>query len=70
VIAAVGPLLATLGTVLFAAEGNYGGPNEWGYVLAGWAIAVGGLALYAVVTVVRGRRLAKQLPPEERRWMS
>jgi hypothetical protein len=62
-------VVATL-TPLFAAQGNYGGPNEWAYVLAGWAIAVVGIGAYALVTVLRGRRLAKQLPPEERRWMS
>lgn len=68
-IATVSMLRSAL-TPLLAAQGNYGGQNEWVYVLAGWAIAVGGLALYAAVTLVRGRRLARQLPPEERRWMS
>jgi hypothetical protein len=69
VTATLGSVFAAL-TPLFAAEGNYGGPNEWSYVLAGWAIAIGGVVAYAVVTLLRGRRIARQLPPEERRWMS
>ncbi len=39
-----------------------------GYVAAGWGIALLGLAAYAVRTVRRGRALAAQVPPEERRW--
>ena len=39
-----------------------------GYVAAGWigtAVLIGG---YAVALVRRGRRLARQVPPGERRW--
>lgn len=39
-----------------------------GYVVAGWAIPLVALGLYTVRVVVRGRRLAEQVPPEERRW--
>jgi len=39
-----------------------------GYVAAGWAIPLAAIGLYAVRVVVRGRRLAEQVPPEERRW--
>jgi len=39
-----------------------------GYVVAGWAIPLTVLAAYAVRTVRRGRHLAEQVPPEERRW--
>jgi heme exporter protein CcmD len=39
-----------------------------GYVGAGWGIALGVLAAYALRTVRRGRALARQVPPEERRW--
>jgi len=39
-----------------------------GYVAAGWiatAVVLGG---YAVVTIRKGRRLSRVVPPEERRW--
>lgn len=39
-----------------------------GYVFAGWGISVVVLAAYALHIVRRGRRLARQVPPEERRW--
>lgn len=39
-----------------------------GYILAGWGISLGVLAIYALHTLRRGRRLARQVPPEERRW--
>jgi len=39
-----------------------------GYVAAGWAIPLVALAAYALRTISRGRRLAEQVPPEERRW--
>jgi hypothetical protein len=37
-----------------------------GYVAAGYAVALGTLALYAARLVWRGRALARALPPEER----
>ena len=39
-----------------------------GYVGAGWGIALVILAGYSLRTVLRGRAIARQLPPEERRW--
>ncbi len=39
-----------------------------GYVAAGWGIALVTLGGYALYTVRRGRSLAAQVPPEERRW--
>jgi hypothetical protein len=39
-----------------------------GYVAAGWGIALVSLGGYALRTVRRGRSLAAQVPPEERRW--
>ncbi len=39
-----------------------------GYVAAGWGIALVALGGYAVRTLRRGRTLAAQVPPEERRW--
>jgi hypothetical protein len=39
-----------------------------GYVAAGWGVtfALGGG--YAASLVLRGRRLSRQVPPEDRRW--
>lgn len=39
-----------------------------GYVTAGWTIPLALLAVYAQRTIRRGRSLAEQVPPEERRW--
>jgi hypothetical protein len=39
-----------------------------GYVAAGWAGAALVLSAYAASVLVRGRRLSRQVPPEERRW--
>jgi hypothetical protein len=40
-----------------------------GYILSAWIIVLGGLALYAGITLARGRRLARRVPPERRRWV-
>jgi len=39
-----------------------------GYLAAGWGISLAVLGAYAVRVVRRGRTLAEQVPPEERRW--
>lgn len=39
------------------------------YAVAGWIVVVGGIAAFAVLTVVQGRRLSREVPPERRRWM-
>ncbi len=39
-----------------------------GYVFAGWGIALAAIGAYALRTVRRGRSLAAQVPPEDRRW--
>lgn len=39
-----------------------------GYVFGGWGIATVVLVGYAVRTILRGKALAKRVPPEERRW--
>jgi len=49
-------------TVLAAIGGT------WPYVIASWVFVFGALAAFAAVTVVRGRRLSRQVPPERRRW--
>jgi hypothetical protein len=38
------------------------------YVVAGYAITLTTLTLYAARVLRRGRRLARTLPPEERTW--
>ncbi|CAB4599236.1 unannotated protein [freshwater metagenome] len=42
--------------------------GTWPYVAASWALVLGGMGAYALVTVVRGRRLSKKVPSEKRRW--
>jgi hypothetical protein len=43
--------------------------SGWSYVAAGYVVSIGGLAVYALAMLRRGRRLSSQVPPEERRWM-
>lgn len=40
-----------------------------GYIIAGYAATVVVLGGYALRLVARGRRLSRQVPPEDRRWM-
>lgn len=42
--------------------------DMWVYVIAAWVVVLGGLGLYAASVVSRGRRLSRQVPPEDRRW--
>lgn len=42
--------------------------GTWPYVIASWVIVLGSLAAYAGITVLRGRRLSRRVPPERRRW--
>ena len=42
--------------------------GTWPYVAAAWAVVFGGMGAYALVTVLRGRRLSKKVAPEKRRW--
>ena len=39
-----------------------------GYLVAGYAVMLGTLVLYAARLWRRGRALARSVPPEERRW--
>ena len=41
----------------------------WEYVVPGYLIVFGVLAIYAVSLIRRGRRLSEQLPPEKRRFL-
>lgn len=39
-----------------------------GYVLAGYAVTFGGLGLYALRTLLRGRALGRSLAQREQPW--
>lgn len=40
-----------------------------GYIVTAWGATFGVVALYAGALIRRGRRLSRQVPPEQRRWM-
>ena len=42
--------------------------NSWPYVIAAYLVVFGLIIAYAAWVIVRGRRVGRQLPPEERRW--
>ena len=42
---------------------------QWQLVLLCWAIVLGAIAVLVVRSVQRGRRLSRQVPEEQRRWM-
>jgi hypothetical protein len=42
--------------------------DTWGYVIAAWVIVMGAFLVYSIVTILRGRALSRQVPPERRRW--
>ena len=39
------------------------------YVFAAWIIVFATVLVYAAVTIARGRRLSRQVPPDRRRWL-
>lgn len=41
-----------------------------GYLLAGWIIPLGAIAIYAASVLRRGRTAARYVPAERARWMS
>lgn len=43
--------------------------DDAGFILGGYGLTAAVIAAYAVRVVVRGRRLTRALPPEERRWL-
>lgn len=43
--------------------------SQWGYVILAWVSTFAIIAVFAVLTITRGRRLSRQVPPEDRRWM-
>lgn len=44
--------------------------NSWAYVAAGYGLVLAGIGLYVALVLRKGRQLARQLDPEDRRWMS
>jgi hypothetical protein len=44
--------------------------TPWVSIVVCYALALGSVAVLAVRSRQRGRRLAEQVPPEERRWMA
>jgi hypothetical protein len=40
-----------------------------GYAIAGWSVALALLVAFAAWTIVRGRQLARRVPPERQRWL-
>jgi hypothetical protein len=43
--------------------------SAWSFVAGAYSLVLVVLLAYVVRTVVLGRRLGRNLPPEERRWM-
>ena len=39
------------------------------YIISAWLIVMTVLAVYAITTVLRGRRLAKRVPANQQRWV-
>lgn len=43
--------------------------DDAAFVLSGWAIILGSMALYSWRLIRRGKSLTREVPPEHRRWM-
>ena len=43
--------------------------DDAAFVLGGWAIILGSMALYSWRLIRRGKALTREVPPEHRRWM-
>jgi hypothetical protein len=54
---------------LIAQAGFYENPDGWTYVVVGYGLCIAGIGAYAATLLVRGRRLARKVPPGERRWL-
>jgi hypothetical protein len=57
-------------TVLLGEAGFYENPEGWTYVGVGYALCIIGILAYTVSLMVRGRRLARRVPPGQRRWLT
>lgn len=42
--------------------------SQMGYVFLGYGVVFGAFVAYSVRIVLRGRKLSRTLPPEERTW--
>lgn len=58
-------MIVALEGVAAAADGV---TDAGGYVAAGWSLAVALIGGYALVVLLRGRKLSRRVPPEARRW--
>ncbi|CAB4546256.1 unannotated protein [freshwater metagenome] len=38
-------------------------------IIGAWLVTFGAVGAYAASVILRGRRLSKVVPPEQRRWM-
>jgi hypothetical protein len=43
--------------------------DAWDNVAVGYVIVIGSIIAYSAWVLVRGRRLSKQVPAEDRRWL-
>ncbi|MEY3482773.1 MAG: hypothetical protein RLZ40_816 [Actinomycetota bacterium] len=43
--------------------------DDIGFILASWLISLGSIALLAVVTVRRAKKLAARIPDEAKPWL-
>ena len=43
--------------------------SQWPFILGAWGVTVLIIGSYALSVVRRGKRLSRQVPPEQRRWM-
>jgi hypothetical protein len=41
----------------------------WQYVIPGYAVVFGGLAIYIAIVLRQGRALSKKVPPARRRFL-
>ena len=57
-------MIAALSPLVFAALSG-----GWNNVAAAYAVTIVAVAAYAVFVILRGRKVTRQLPPEDRRWM-
>ena len=44
--------------------------SSTGYIVAAWVITFAAVAGYSLWVLVRGRRLSREVAPEQRRWMT
>ena len=60
------PIIASLTVIAQINDSS----SQWGYVAAGYGLVLIGIAVYVLLVLRKGRQLARQVKPEDRRWMS